>query len=130
MRGDALSRAAGEISLMAYFPASEDSRLALMRVLARMVDTEEHLQWLVNRMVSLYTRWPGIGEMRALYCSRFKPRDGIEAYSTTYPKGYPDESKTITPLPQKRERVTTADTSLNDALQEIAKGKDMNRRTP
>jgi hypothetical protein len=50
-----------------------------------MCATEEQVRWLVDRMTSgIYAEWPGIAEMRACFCYRYKPRDGVEAYSSVY----------------------------------------------
>ena len=80
-----------ELSVLRYFPASNESALiALSRLVGQMCHTEEEVRWLVDRMTSgIYADWPGPQEMRACFCSRFKPKDGLNAYSTVYPDGIP-----------------------------------------
>ena len=88
---ESAAAATAQLALMAFFPNDPDTRIAMAEVLIEMVDTEEHLNWLVRRALQVYSRWPGIAELRALYCSRFKPRDGIETYSEVYGEGFPPD---------------------------------------
>lgn len=86
---DSTARRVATLSLMAFFPHDSDARAALIRILMRVVETEEQLDWLIERALDLYPRWPGLGELRALYCSRYRPKDGVEAYSEIYEHGFP-----------------------------------------
>lgn len=81
--------AVDELELMAFFPSNAAARAALAHILMELVDDKERLRWLVDRALKLYTRWPGPAELRALYCSRYKPKDGVETHSTLYPDGIP-----------------------------------------
>jgi hypothetical protein len=81
----------GELTLLRYFPADPIARTALVREICDMADTEDQVRWLVTRMLKLYQVWPGLGEVRATFCSKFKPRDGIERYSEVYADGIPSE---------------------------------------
>src|SRR5215831_19020667 len=109
------ARAVAKLGLMAFFPGDPDTRGALIHVLMELVETEDQLAWLIERALKLYSRWPGVGEIRALYCSRFKPKDGAEAYSEMYQSGFPHESARPE-IPAKREVVTTADGELADQI--------------
>ena len=91
--------AVSKLALMAFFPGDSDTRGALIWALLQFVETEEQLDWLVERALQLYARWPGVGELRALYCSRFKPRDGVEAYSEIYQSGFPHQTPAPKALP-------------------------------
>jgi hypothetical protein len=42
------------------------------------VEPKERLAWILTRVKTLKV-WPGIGQIRGMYCLRFKPADGIEA---------------------------------------------------
>lgn len=77
---DRAAAAVSRLALMAFFPTNPEVQTALVEILLEMVDTDEHLDWLMRRLLVL-PKWPGVGEMRALYCSRYKPKDGLEAYS-------------------------------------------------
>jgi hypothetical protein len=91
---DAIDRAMGRIALMKFFPASDISaRATVMLELIEMCSTDEQVEWLGNRVTALYTEWPGLRELRAVFCSKFKPADGIEVYSadTRFIDGIPSE---------------------------------------
>ena len=120
---EAAADAVSKLALMAYFPGDCDTRASLVWVLLRLVETEEQLDWLVERALQLYARWPGVGEIRALYCSRFRPRDGAETYSETYPRGFPHERRAaeIPPLPPGM--AATTDAEFEAALRLAAKVK-------
>lgn len=80
------------LRILPFFPGDENAMLALVRMVGEMATSEDQVRWLVNRMTSgIYTRWPGPHEMRACFCSRYRPQDGINAYSTVYLDGIPSE---------------------------------------
>jgi hypothetical protein len=76
---EAAARAVARFRLMAYFPPEDDCRSEMIEIVLEMVDTQDQLDWLVAE-TSRRARWPGIGALRSLYCSRYKPKDGIESY--------------------------------------------------
>jgi hypothetical protein len=114
---------------MAFFPGNPDTRAALIWVLMELVETEEQLDWLVGRALKVYAAWPGIAEPRALYCSRFKPKDGAEAYSTVYPNGIPSERPT-TQISTANDtvRIVTKDPVMQKAVSELAVRKQLPAR--
>ena len=81
----------GELAMLKYFPANNEAvLLGLARLCVDMCNSESEVRWLVDRMTSgLYAEWPGPQEMRAVLCSRYKPKDGVNAYSTVYLDGIP-----------------------------------------
>ena len=81
----------GRLAMLKYFPANNDSVFeGLLVLVGEMCRTELEVEWLVKRMTSgIYAEWPGPQEMRACYCSKFCPKDGINAYSQVYPEGLP-----------------------------------------
>lgn len=83
----------GELAVLKFFPAgSTDVLKALARMCGQMCQSEAQVRWLVDRMTGgLYTEWPGPAEMRACFCSRFRPNDGISVCSGVYPEGIPSE---------------------------------------
>jgi hypothetical protein len=105
---DEVTRAISELSLLPRFPSVDmDIRIAMVRFLNEMVrnagrqpgdspeevarkDTEA-LAWLVKRALNLWSRWEGLRELRAIYCSRYAPGDGIEATSAIYTDGVPPD---------------------------------------
>lgn len=81
-----------ELRMLPYFPNDEYVMVGLVRLAGSMCETEDQVRWLVNRMTrGLYSQWPGPQEMRACYCSKFRPKDGINACSTVYIDGLPSE---------------------------------------
>lgn len=68
-----------ELSLLKYFPSDPGSRAALLRILCQMVAGPVELRWLVDTVLKYYDEWPGPRELRAVYCTRHRPKDGIEA---------------------------------------------------
>ena len=80
------------LRILPYFPNDEYSMNALVRLAGSMCSSVEQVQWLVNRMTSgIYVQWPGPHEMRACFCCRYKPKDGVGAFSTVYPDGLPPD---------------------------------------
>jgi hypothetical protein len=76
---EAASRGVNKLALMAFFPADPEVRGALIGLLMEMIETEEQLNWLVADSLKSFREWPGIGALRERYCSRYRPKDGIEA---------------------------------------------------
>jgi hypothetical protein len=119
----------GELRVLRFFPNDEFVMNAIVRLCGSMCASEAQVRWLVDRMTSgIYTEWPGIGEMRACFCHRYKPQDGINAYSTVYPDGLPPD-----PTAQPRPRIAapdqkplqpghevTADPELEASIQKLA----------
>ena len=67
--------------------ASDVARSAVARQLQEFVCDPEELAWLVREAPLRYPAWPGIREIRALYCGRFSPRDGVVVASRVYEDG-------------------------------------------
>ena len=94
----------------------------------RMASSEEEIEWLVDRMTisGLYSEWPGPGEMRACFCSKFRPKDGISATSSVYPDGLPSERAAEPILPMLPPgRPVTASRRLDDTVKDLAGKKTM-----
>ncbi len=68
-------------------PSERRGRLAVARQLQEFVCDPEELAWLVREAPLRYPAWPGIREIRALYCGRFSPRDGVVVASRVYEDG-------------------------------------------
>ena len=94
---DEAMKAVAQMELMAYFNLSPEARLLAGKELMAMVnwpasrilrnaldevipyvEPKERLAWLVRQLRKVGT-WPGMSEIRGLYCLRFVPADGIEA---------------------------------------------------
>jgi hypothetical protein len=76
---EAIIRAVIALSNIPYAPQDPDQQDALMEAIARFADQPDGLAWAVSIAIAKWKRWLGPAELRALYCSRFRPADGIEA---------------------------------------------------
>lgn len=76
--GAAVSR----LAILKHFPGEAPARAELARMFQRMVSTPEQLEWLVRAAIDNCEEWPGPMEMRGMFCQRYKPADGVEAWST------------------------------------------------
>ncbi len=92
------------ISLMPFFPNSDSgARGTVSKEIADMATSDEQVKWLGHRFIQLYPKqWPGIVELRACFCKRFRPADGVEVESAIYfNEGYPSEAH-LGPVPGLR----------------------------
>lgn len=94
----------GKLSLMKFFPSDQNAQAALVEMVCGFAQDNEKIEWLVRRALAIFNEWPGPRELRALYCSRWPPSDGQEAYSTLFPAdenggGFPRDPA-LPPLPQ------------------------------
>jgi hypothetical protein len=80
-----------KMGAMQFFPGDEAARVGIAEELASMCHTIEEVEWVARRTRSLYPQWPGVHEIRAVYCQKHRPKDGIDAFSSIYPDGIPPE---------------------------------------
>jgi hypothetical protein len=76
-----LKAAVGALAAMKFFPSDAGARASIQEVLRSIADDRERLRWLVNALINTVPEWPGPLEVRALYCTRWTPADGLEACS-------------------------------------------------
>jgi hypothetical protein len=124
-----------------FFPSDPHARLGIVEEISEITTDIDRVRWLVSRIPKIHSEWPGMREVRAAYCGKYKPDDGIEVYSLVYPDGIPSE-KAAEPLAiagatQKQltgevpnratpEEITAAQ-SLRDFIRDAAVKTDMNR---
>jgi hypothetical protein len=90
-----------DLTLLRFFPSDPAGRLALAKLVASMAQSLDQVEWLVARTVLLCNEWPGPRTLRQIFCSKFKPRDGIEAGPTEmFPEGVPSEHPIQAPVRQ------------------------------
>lgn len=99
MNFDTVADIIADLSILRFFPNEPAARLAIVRMAGEMADNEEQVRWLVRRTLNLHNEWPGPLEFRAVFCSKFRPRDGIEKHSEIYPDGIPSEKPAVPSLP-------------------------------
>jgi hypothetical protein len=75
---DQITNAVAALGALSFFPSDAPARAAIMQLIERMVYTKEQLDWLVTTMIDRVGEWKNPKEMRGVFCSRFKPADGIE----------------------------------------------------
>lgn len=132
------ARLVNELAALAYFPVETEARGVLARELVNICPNITEARWLVTRFCQLFSRWPGPRELRAVYCSRNKPRDGFEVSSTEFPDGVPTppggselawypviEPAPVLQLPPGH--LVSGDITLENDIRRLAAEKDMNR---
>jgi len=62
---------------MQDFPRSKAAREIVAQDFHEFVGTDQQLDWFVQACIRHFPCWPGIPQLRALYCSKFVPDDGI-----------------------------------------------------
>ena len=77
-----IAKAVEDFGCLRYFPNEPGAREAVMELLERMVESPEALRWLVRTMIDEVGEWQGPMELRGVYCTRFPPADGVEAWSS------------------------------------------------
>ncbi len=65
-----------------FFPADPLALANIASQAAKFIEDHDKLLWLVSIFVDHIGEWKGIKEFRAVYCTRYRPVDGIEEYST------------------------------------------------
>lgn len=65
--------------LIPFFPCDEISLKLIAGEVHRFCDDAERLQHFAQEAARYFTKWQGIGPMRALYCAMFRPADGLYA---------------------------------------------------
>lgn len=74
-----LARMVGNV---AYFPAEPVPVANIAVECSRFIEDRIKLTWLVDVFIHQVGSWKGTKEFRGVYCTRFRPMDGIEAWST------------------------------------------------
>lgn len=129
----------GGLSSLKFFPSDKFARTSILRLVCSMASNEQQVEWLVARMTSgIFNEWPGPRELRACFCGKHRPADGINAYSDIYPDGLPSESpqrelQAVPMLALPPGHVASVDPELERSILELARAKDMKnvgRRLP
>jgi hypothetical protein len=112
-----------------FFPVESAARSLITDELRGMCRNWKEADWLVQRMVRLYNSWPGLAEMRRVYCASKIPLDGVAAMGLSeyfgdgiIPPEHPEpERAPVAALPAGA--VTSADPQLDNAVRELAEAK-------
>jgi hypothetical protein len=83
----AMDQALDEMEAIPFFPVRDQvsARGAILRGILRFCDRIDALRWLTDTAVERMRTWQGVGELRALYCTRYPPADGQPAPPCTIP---------------------------------------------
>jgi len=113
-----VARKAEELSLLKFFPTNEVALTKLVGILCDMAVNQDQVNWLVDSAIAIYDEWPGPRELRALFCSRWTPRDGIRAWSQIYRSDeygggfpsqiYPPSKQASLPTPKEVRQIESA----------------------
>jgi hypothetical protein len=111
-----ISEAVRDMAILRYFPADEGARLSIMRLLLRIVPfgAADQLGWLTQTLIDRVGEWYGPVEIRAVFCTRYAPADGIEADCVHSPGFRAEEMETKAKAPlldagEQRERLKQLD---------------------
>ncbi len=120
-----LDKAIGKLRLLRMNPLSDPGvASALMEELAAMCPDKEALEWLASRAIKVYRDWQGVLELRALLCSRYRPADGVEVYSSVFPDAIPlEQSAEVPPLALPPGHTASADLKIEGMVADLAKRK-------
>jgi hypothetical protein len=137
------TRDMARLSVLKFFPSDQTARAEIVLMACKMANTNADIVWLVNRCLELWNEWEGPREMRAVFCSKFRPADGVEAYSQLprFNDGIPSE-KSAEPLqlggatvrqiagPRDTAEDLTAAVSIRPVIAALAAAKAMERTKP
>jgi hypothetical protein len=114
-----------------FFPADAAARMVIADEFQSMCNNAEEALWLAKRMLQLFQSWPGFPALRAVYCSKFLPLDGLMAVGICkeYPDGIPAAVPVIEPplLALPPGHVATADPELDAGIQDAFKPRPLRR---
>jgi hypothetical protein len=70
-----------------FFPGEPEARLGIAKQIAKFASDESQVRWLVEVLPNHFGDWPGTHEVRAVFCMKFRPKDGVEVDSKVFPDG-------------------------------------------
>ncbi len=131
-----LTKAIASLTLLRFFPAEDIARASIMELLSRMIGTVEQLDWLVVTMIDRVGEWPGPKELRGVFCTRFKPADGIEAWCSlpgftaadseaTHAAMLPAAPVRLLESGEREQLVVSADPAIQQAVERVAHTKQL-----
>lgn len=122
------------LAALKFYPSEAGARSMIGSEIASMCNSDEEAHWLVREMVRRYKEWPGILEMRAVFCDRKEPRDGVCAISPAVEQlREAEQTKEMLALPAPTMRQlaagepVSAAQSIVDVIKAMAPKKDLNR---
>jgi hypothetical protein len=123
---EAASSGVSILSALRYFPAEDGARIVIGNELRSMCNNGDEMLWLCARMVRLFTEWPGVPSMRAVFCAKFFPLDrDTRGICSDFPDGIPAE---VEQAPERKAlSAGSLDAQLDAGIRDLARMKDMNK---
>lgn len=83
-KDQAIIETVATMGMLKFFPTDEFARAAIMQLLSRISSPVEavairQLREFSDFLMARYNEWPGPQEIRALWCTKWAPVDGVEA---------------------------------------------------
>jgi len=103
MTAQQLREAVSELHVLKFWPKGESEDLTIMSFLDRLVSTPQQLRWLVNTLIDQVGTYDGTDQIRAVFCSQFTPKDGVQAYLKPGHSLYKTEDEYIADWKKKEE---------------------------
>jgi hypothetical protein len=127
---EAIVLAISEMEAIPFFPTHEQAPAqgAIMRAILRFCDRLDGLRWLTDTAVERMKKWEGVGELRALYCTRYRPADGLPAVDCTIPGFTPADSEAAYFESQAQETTRKLEAWRRQAAQLPAPEQEENRQ--
>jgi hypothetical protein len=73
--------ASNRLSCLKFYPSHPAGIAEIAATIHDLASDDRQVDWLIHTLKSRYDEWPGPKTLRAVFCERFKPADGIEAVS-------------------------------------------------
>ena len=71
---------ARQISSLKFFPSDPQALAGIAGIISRMCEDGDKAEALAAVMLDKYDEWPGPRTLRAEYCQKWKPADGVDAF--------------------------------------------------
>jgi hypothetical protein len=79
------------LRILGFFQPDAAVTAKIAEQIVEFANTEREVEWLVDTAIARWPRWLGVPELRALYCTRFRPKDGVEMDCASTPGMTPQE---------------------------------------
>jgi hypothetical protein len=115
-----------------FFPTEAGARAVIANEIASMCESLDRAEWLAVRMIRLYRKWPGVIELRIVFCSKYQPLDALPEIgaSEAYPDGVPSErppEKAPALLRGREDVLISAAPSVEATVRDLAIKTDLKR---
>lgn len=117
----AARQAAEALAAIPGCQCTESALTFLADDLLSMATNPKQLVWLVKEARLTFTEFPSPRELRALFCAKFEPRDGIEIHDERFAYLAPPPPRTVA-LPPGH---VSADPVIDQSIRDLAQQKEM-----